>query len=150
MRAWRDDSSAGSRELKRVALKAVAAVALLPGGWFIFSQFLPAVIKQAFQSLAMPRVQTTSPRSVAVVPARIPASPLMPQPTAAELATLKQQALQAANVLQKKKDLAWAAFYSAPASCEHPADWSAWVECGNQYMRAKKRFEEQWATSEGN
>jgi hypothetical protein len=34
--------------------------------------------------------------------------------------------------------------YSAQASCEHPVDWSAQVECGNQYMRAKKLFEQRW------
>jgi len=43
----------------------------------------------------------------------------------------------------------WAAFYTPPSSCEHPDDWKAQVECGNLYIRAKKRFEEQWATSEG-
>jgi hypothetical protein len=59
-----------------------------------------------------------------------------------EFAWQKRIQLQAANVLQKKKDQAWAAFYSAPASCEHPIDWNAQVECGNQYMRAKKVFEQ--------
>jgi len=118
----------------------------LLGGWFIFSQVLPSALKQAFQPLAMPRVQTplVPQRSVAAMPAQIPASPVVAGPTAAELAAMKQQALQVANALQKKKDLAWAAFYTPPASCEHPADWTAQVECGNLYMRAKKRFEERW------
>jgi hypothetical protein len=146
MSAWREDSSAESLELKRVALKAIAVVVLLLGGWFIFSQFLPAFIKQAFQPLASPHVGAAPMRakSAAVTPGQIPASPVVAGPTAAELATLKQPALQAANALQRKKDLAWAAFYSAPASCEHPADWSAQVECGNQYMRAKRVFEQLW------
>jgi len=78
------------------------------------------------------------------MPAQIPASPVVAGPTAAELAAMKQQALQVANALQKKKDLAWAAFYTPPASCEHPAHWTAQVECGNQYMRAKKVFEQKW------
>jgi Protein of unknown function (DUF2726) len=145
MHAWRDDSIEESREVKRVVLRAIAVAVLLLGGWFIFSQVLPAALKQAFQPLAAPRVRAASmPKSVAVMPARIPSSPVVAGPTAAELATQRQQAFQAANALQKKKDLAWAAFYTAPASCEHPADWSAQVECGNQYMRAKKRFEERW------
>jgi hypothetical protein len=151
MHAWREDSSAESRELKRIVVRAIAVAVLLLGSWLILSQLLPAVIKQAFQSLAVPRAQATpmSPKSIAVMPAQIPASPAVAGPTAAELATQKQQALQAANVLQKKKDLAWAAFYSAPASCEHPADWSAQVECGNQYMRAKKVFEQRWEADHG-
>jgi hypothetical protein len=146
MHAWRDNSSEESREVKRVVLRAIAVAVLLLGGWFIFSQVLPSALKQAFQPLAMPRVQTplVPQRSVAAMPAQIPTSPVVAGPTAAELAAMKQQALQVANALQKKKDLAWAAFYTPPASCEHPADWTAQVECGNLYMRAKKRFEERW------
>jgi hypothetical protein len=146
MHSWRDDSSEESCEVKRVVLRAIAVAVLLLGGWFIFSQVLPATIKQAFQPLATPRLRAapTLPKSVAVMRARIPASPVDAGPTAAELATQRQQAMQIANALQKKKDLAWAAFYTAPTSCEHPADWSAQVECGNQYMRAKKLFEQKW------
>ena len=59
----------------------------------------------------------------------------------------KQQAFQAGNALQTKKDQAWAAFYTPPTFREHPVDWSAQVECGNQYMRAKKVFEQKWRRS---
>ena len=151
MHAWRDDSSAESRELKQVVLKAVALVVLLLCGWLIFSQLLPAAIKVAFQPLAVPRAHSPliPTRPVAVVPMAIPASPVVAGPTAAELPAMKQQAFQVANALQKKKDLAWAAFYTPPASCEHPADWTAQVECGNQYMRAKKVFEQQWGAEQG-
>jgi hypothetical protein len=146
MHAWRDDSSEEAREVKRVVLRAIAVAVLLLGGWLIFSQVLPAAIKVAFHPLETPRVRVapTLPKSVVVMPARIPASPVAAVPPAAELATEKQQAFQVANALQKKKDLAWAAFYTPPASCEHPDDWKAQVECGNQYMRAKRVFEQQW------
>jgi hypothetical protein len=148
---WRDDSSAESRELKRVALKAIAVVILLLGGWFIFSQFLPAVVKQALQPLAIPHVRTASapPNSIPVAPPRIPAAPVISGPSAEELAWQKRVQVQAANALQKKKDQAWAAFYSAPASCEHPPSWKDQVECGNLYIRSKKRFDERWAASQG-
>jgi Protein of unknown function (DUF2726) len=144
---WREDSSAESRELQRIVLKAIAVAILLLGGWFVFSQFLPAVVSQALQPLAIPRVLAASapPRSILVAAPRIPTAPVILRPRAEELTRQTQVQLQAANALQKKKDQAWAAFYSAPASCEHPVDWKAQVECGNQYMRAKKRFEEQWA-----
>jgi hypothetical protein len=143
---WRDDSGAESRELKRIALKAIAGAILLLVGWFVFSQFLPAVVKQALQPLAVPRVRAASvpPKSIQVTPRQIPTAPTVSGPNAEDLAGQKQIQLQAANVLQKKKDQAWAAFYSAPASCEHPADWSAQVECGNLYMRAQKLFEQRW------
>jgi hypothetical protein len=51
--------------------------------------------------------------------------------------------------LQRQKDHAWLAYYSAPSSCEHPVDWKAQVECGNQYMRAKKEFAKQWLAEHG-
>jgi hypothetical protein len=144
---WRDDSSAESHALKRIALKAIAVAVLLLGGWFTFSEILPAVVKQALQPLAIPRVRAESvpPNSMPVAPPRIPTAPVTSGPNAEELAWQKRVQLQAANALQKKKDQAWAAFYSAPASCEHPADWNAQVECGNQYMRAEKVFEQRWA-----
>jgi hypothetical protein len=148
---WQDHPSAESRELKRVALKTIAVAVLLLGGWFIFSQLLPAVVKQALQPLAVPRVRAASapPNSIPVAPVRIPATPVISGPSAEELAWQKRVQIQAANALQKKKDTAWAAFYSAPASCERPVDWNAQVECGNQYMRAKRRFEEQWGANQG-
>lgn len=146
MHAWRDDSSEESREVKRVVPRAVAAAILLLAGWFIFSQFLPAVVKQVLQHVAVPhlRVASAPPNSISVAPSRISTAPVIPGPSSEELAWQKRVQLQAANSLQMKKDQAWAAFYSAPTSCEHPADWAAQVECGNQYMRAKKRFEERW------
>lgn len=148
---WRNDSGAESRELKRVVLKAIAVAILLLGGWFIFSQFLPVVVSQALQPLAIPHVRAASapPNSIAVVPPRIPTAPVISGPSAEELAWQKRVQIQAANALQKKKDQAWAAFYSAPASCEHPVDWKAQVECGNQYMRAKRVFEQRWAARPG-
>jgi hypothetical protein len=150
MHAWRDDSSEESREVKRVVLRAAAVASLVVGGWFIFSQFLPAVVKQALQPLAVPRVRAASapPNSIPVAPPRIPTAPVISGPSAEELAWQKRVQLQAANALQKKKDQAWAAFYSAPASCEHPPTWKDQVECGNLYMRAKERFDERWEAAQ--
>jgi len=65
------------------------------------------------------------------------------------LAEKRRAELQAAADLQRQKDHAWLAYDSTPASCEHPVDWKAQVECGNQYMRAKKEFEKQWLVEHG-
>ena len=147
-----DESTAVSKELKRAGLKALLVVSLVLGGWLFFHFLLPMAMQQAFKPLASAPVRRTSSSrqpSYSVISPQIPTAPVVSQPSAEELAMQKQQAFQVANALQKKRDLAWAAFYSAPASCEHPADWSAQVECGNLYMRAKKRFEEQWSASQG-
>jgi very-short-patch-repair endonuclease len=125
----------GSRMLRSLLLKAALGGVFL-GGWFIYMQFLPRVVQRALQPLAAPRVATPS-----VVP---PAAAAM-GPSAEVVAMRKRSEIVFAAALQKQKILAWGAFYSAPASCEHPVDWNAQVECGNQYMRAKKRFEAQWA-----
>jgi hypothetical protein len=125
-----DDSNAVSRELKRAALKVLVAAILLGCGWIIFSQVLPTAIKQAFQPLANTQVRRASSAR---------------QPSFSVISPEKKGQLQGAAVLQKQKDVAWAAFYAAPTACEHPADWNAQVECGNQYMRAKKLFEQRWA-----
>jgi hypothetical protein len=65
------------------------------------------------------------------------------------LAEKRRAELQAAADVQRQKDHAWLAYYLAPASCEHPVDWKAQVECGNQYMRAKREFEKQWVMEHG-
>jgi hypothetical protein len=131
----RDDSSAESREMKRIALKAVVGALVLVGGWFIYSHFLPQVVQRALQPLAVPHVAT---------PSAVPQAGAAIGPSA-EAEKTKRTEIVSAAALQKQKNLDWGAVYSAPASCEHPVDWNAQVECGNRYMRAKKRFEVQWA-----
>jgi very-short-patch-repair endonuclease len=144
---WRDDSSAETRELKRIALKAIAVGILFVGGWIIFSQVLPIAIEQAFQPLATRPVRASPARqqSLPVKLPQLPTVPVISPPSADALAEKKRDQMLAAAAEQKQKQLAWAAYYSAPASCEHPADWSGQVECGNQYMRAKKLFDQHWA-----
>lgn len=131
-----DGAVAESRELQRIALKACVGAIVLVGGWFIYSQFLPRVVQRALQPLAVPHL---------VAPSAVPQAAGAGGPSA-EAAERKRTVLASAAALKKQKNLAWGAFYSAPASCEHPADWHAQVECGNQYMRAKKKFEAEWAT----
>jgi very-short-patch-repair endonuclease len=145
------ESSEVSRELKRVALKAAYVVVLVLGGWFIFSFLLPGAIKLAFAPLATPQARAAAapPRSMLVALPQMPTAPIISVRSAEELAERRRVVLQEAATTQRQKDHAWTAFYSTPTSCEHPVDWSAQVECGNQYIRAKKRFEEQWARSQG-
>jgi hypothetical protein len=146
MVGWVDSSAAESRALKLIALKWVLGGTVLFGGWFFWCQFLPFGIQRAFQpmavrhepgSLARPKLAST------VTSWQIPTTPVVTGPAAGELAEKRGVESQAA-ALQRQEYRAWAAFYSAPASCEHPIDWNAQVECGNQYMRAKNEFEKQW------
>jgi hypothetical protein len=132
--------------LKRGAMKIVFLGIVLVGGWFVVSRFLPYVVQRALQPLAVLHVAAASPPVARVIPAKshIPVTSGAAGLSAEELAERRRAEIQAAAAVKKQKDLAWAAFYSAPASCEHPADWAAQVECGNRHMRAKKEFEMQW------
>jgi hypothetical protein len=65
---------------------------------------------------------------------------------AAERAAVAQQA---AVAQEKRKERAWAEFYKADDSCEHPSDWAEQVECGNQYIRARKAFDKLWQSQQG-
>jgi very-short-patch-repair endonuclease len=142
-----------SRQMKRALWKisiSIIFVAFMVVACFVY---IPYVIQRAFGSLA--------PRSAA--PHDTPAqfgTPMVgpriagggPPAGAGAGAAVEHRSdgpMGQAEVVELKKQKAreWAAFYSAPSSCEHPASWSDQVECGNQYMRAKKRFEQQWAAA---
>jgi hypothetical protein len=144
-----DHAESESTVFKEITQKIILGGVLIVGGWFVYSQFLGFAMQKAFQSLAVRHAVTASaPKSTTLRPILIPVAPAVTGLRSEEMAAKRATQFQAANALQKKKDQAWGAFYSAPVSCEHPVDWAAQVECGNQYMRAKKRFEEKWAASQ--
>ena len=133
---------AAMRALKAGVLKMVLAGIVIISGWFVYAQFIPAMVQRAFQPLVIEQI----PNSPAVPHLLSTGAPplITTVPTQQEWAEKRRAELRAAADLQRQKDHAWLAYYSAPASCEHPVDWNAQVECGNQYMRAKRDFEKQW------
>ncbi len=57
----------------------------------------------------------------------------------------REAALQHASRLQARdKEEAWNRFYRKPAHCD-TAEGPAFVECANDYIRSKRKFEEQYA-----
>jgi hypothetical protein len=113
------------------------------GGWMAYSHVVRTLPKMM------------SPLPVAVTPAPAPRpAPVAPVPVdAAAVQQAEHKRLEAerastvrkaADVLAKRKQAAWAQYYKAPASCEHPPAWTDQVECGNQYIRAKREFEKLW------
>lgn len=62
-------------------------------------------------------------------------------------AQLQRQQMEAAEAEMRErqaKEAAWSQFYKKRAECENPATNTIFVECGNEYMRAQKKFEHQW------
>jgi len=140
--------------VRRSVVGLAVLIAAIVAGWVIYSQLrtisMPSTV--AVKSLAsMPRLAgqgtpMTDFRSAVAAPA-----PVAIYPTAAEQEAEKQEKARAAIAAQqmvtetaKRKEKAWVAYYVAPASCEHPPAWKDQVDCGNQYIRAKREFEQQW------
>lgn len=113
------------------------------GGWFAYSGLLASALPKraipAHAPFTPPVLPTAPPMSVAQVD-----SAAQEEGQRQERAERMLAAQHAAEVMAKRKAAAWSSFYKAPASCEHPPAWADQVECGNQYMRAKKEFEKKW------
>ncbi len=126
-------------------LRPVLGLALLGivggGGWLVYSHLLATALPQLATRVHVPMAQT-------LLPTRVPVSAPPVSSVAVQDGQQTQKhavaAQRAADVLAKRKQAAWAEFYKAPASCEHPPAWADQVECGNQYIRAKKEFESLW------
>jgi hypothetical protein len=146
-----DHDRAASPAVKVAVVKMALGGVVLVFGWVVYTQLVPVVVQRAFQPLTVRHVPpSSSPRSsTALAPMRIAVVPVVAAPTTQELAEKRRAESLAAAELQRQKDHAWLAYYSAPASCEHPVDWKAQVECGNGYMRAKKEFARQWMAEHG-
>jgi hypothetical protein len=126
----------------------IRVAAALAVGWFVYTHIVPHPIQDAFQPLASkPHYASPTVQRVPLseTPVRVSFPSVSVGSSQQELTTKRQAEWLAIAELKRQKDRAWAAYYSPPASCEHPADWNAQVECGNQYMRAKKAFETQWS-----
>ena len=142
----RDRGSEESRAINLAFLKIILVGAVIAGGWFTYTQYLPAVAQRAIQSLALPHVRGRAAQTSSAadgIRGNVAKAAMVPRPPAAVSAGNRSASIQAETQLQRQKAQAWLRFYSSPATCERPVDWSAQVECGNQYMRAKKRFEAQ-------
>lgn len=48
----------------------------------------------------------------------------------------------------RQKAAAWRAIYRQAPECEKPPTWELQVECGNRHIRAKRKFEAEWARQE--
>ncbi|MGZ5269241.1 MAG: hypothetical protein ACXWC6_01375 [Ramlibacter sp.] len=60
---------------------------------------------------------------------------------AAERARALEEAKRAQLVQVEAREDAWARYYRRPAACEKP-EGQAFVDCANDYIRAKRKFEE--------
>jgi very-short-patch-repair endonuclease len=140
--------------VRRAVVGLAVVIAVIAGGWVIYSQLrtisMPGAV--AVKSLApVPRLAGQGTSMPEFRPAAAAVAPTAMRPTATEQEAEKQEKARAALAAQqmvmeaaKRKEKAWAAYYVAPASCEHPPEWKDQVDCGNQYIRAKREFEQQW------
>ena len=116
---------------------------ILVGAWSVYSVAVNSLRKTSPPAIAPARVAAAKPP----IPASAPVN-LAPVQAAEQKRVEAAQALaaqQAADALANRKQAAWAEYYKPPASCEHAPAWQDQVECGNQFIRAKREFEKQWS-----
>ena len=145
-----DHERVASRAVRLAVLKLVFIGVVVVAGWFVVKVVIPLTAQRVLQPLAVLAIPRAIPGAAVplrpattAAPNAVPSAPVTVGPTPQELEQRRVE-MQVAAELQRQKNHAWLAYYSAPASCEHPVDWTAQVECGNQYMRAKRDFEAQW------
>lgn len=133
------ETAALLRPLLGVVLVGVAIV----GGWLAYSRLIAGISPRITPAA---RVATTPvPPPLAVAEATAASAAAVQRAEQERLDAARALAAQeAGDALEERKLAAWAAFYQAPASCEHPAAWADQVECGNGYIRAKRAFEKIW------
>jgi Protein of unknown function (DUF2726) len=127
--------------------RAVMGGAVLVGvgcAFYVALQGSPMVVSK--RAVVLPVASIT-------VPTVRPSLPRSEDANAAEAATQQRSdaaralaSQQVADALIKRKEVAWAQYFTVSASCEHPATWDDQVACGNRYMRARKEFEQRWST----
>lgn len=139
----RPDSSNRSPYMT-LALNALFIGLVAIGAWIAISQVIST----------LPKLVSTFPAVIAPAQTPRPASSASVSSNAAavQVATQKRQELaqalearQAADTMAKRKQAAWDQYYKPAPSCEHPPGWAEQVECGNQYIRARREFERMWA-----
>ena len=103
----------------------------------------------------LPKTMSTPPIVVSPVPVPRGTSPAPATANVAALQAAEQKrqeaarvlaAQQAADALAKRTQTTWDQYYKPSPSCEHPPAWADEVECGNQYIRAKREFEKIWSS----
>jgi len=137
--------------MRRSVVGLAVIIAIIAAGWVLYSQLRTISVPSAVAAKSgavMPRLAGQGTPMPEFRPAAAALAPLAMRPTAAEQEAEKQEKARAAFAAQQmvietaKRE--WAAYYVAPASCEHPPAWKDQVDCGNQYIRAKREFEQQW------
>jgi very-short-patch-repair endonuclease len=152
-------ADAEKEAVRRAVVGLAVIVAIISAGWVIYFQLrtISAPTAAAVKSVAaMPRLAGQGTPMPEFRPGAAAIAPLATGPRAAEQETEKQGKARAAFAAQqmametaKRKEKAWTSYYVTPASCEHPPAWKDQVDCGNQYIRAKREFEQEWQAHSG-
>jgi hypothetical protein len=63
----------------------------------------------------------------------------------AEILRARDEAAAATQAEEARKDAAWRHYFTQPKKCDSATDDATRVDCSNQYIRAKERFEKLYA-----
>jgi hypothetical protein len=135
-------SSPGINALLPQLLSPVIVLLALGAGWVFFSRALSFTAQKPLNAGSA----TSASSLIPTMPVAVRSDPIVAEEAEQKRLEARRAlaAQQAADALATRKQKAWAAYFFAPPSCEHPPTWADTVECANQFMRARKQFERQW------
>lgn len=130
-----------TRHSRRVRIALVMVLAVTTAAFWVGSRST----ETAGRAEEAPRVTAPQIRPIAeLYPA--PAAPETVAPIdPVDLQIRRAESEQLAD--EAAMEAAWTAEWKVSPDCEHPVDWDAQVECGNRYIRARRKFESQWSQS---
>ena len=148
--AWLEDRRSPEMDPVKIALGVAAGIliagfiAFLARIWFVnqaFSQLNEAVKSinhQTNQQIERERQRAANAQAVARQ------QDAERRATEAGRQQARETATREAMARQTAKEEAWKRYYQRPETCDQ-AEGQAFVDCANQHIRTKRRFEELWA-----
>lgn len=113
-----------------------------------FNEQIKVMNYQSQQQMRMIQLKNEAMQAQAEEKVRLKAEAAMQQRIAAHQIELDRRAAIENEINTRvKKEQAWTAFYKPTKGCEKDNQNRDAILCGNDYMKAHKRFEESWASS---
>jgi hypothetical protein len=148
--AWLEDRRRPEADPLKIALGVAAgilvagAIALVARLWFVdqalgrVNEAVMTINKQTQQQIERERERAAAVQAAA--------RQQEAERRAIEAATQRAKELETKERLTRQiaKEEAWKRYYQRPDTCDR-AEGQAFVECANQHIRAKRKFEELWA-----
>lgn len=114
----------------------------------LFNQEMKVIVDQSQQQMRVFQLKNEAVRAEAEEKARLNAEEIMQKKIAAHQIELDKRAAIATEADERvRKEEAWIDFYKPTKGCEKDNPDREAVKCANDYIKARNRFEQSWASS---